>query len=111
MHQHIRSSFIQKLFQQVNTLGVLSFGDSFFDFNPRPFPLTRNDVLIAPFWEDINVQGGQVLYRLSDNETLLSRVGSTINDALGGDFSPLILFIASWINIPTFVPNLVSWLY
>ena len=86
---------------QVSTNGVLSFRASFTDFISRPFPLSTSDVLIAPFWDDSNVlNGGQVLFRLSDNETLLNQVGSTINDALDGDFTPGLLLIATWNRIP-----------
>ena len=100
------------MFLQVSTNGVLSFRLSFLDFSSRPFPLST-DVLIAPFWDDSDVrQGGQVLYRLSDNGTLLNQVEFTINDTLGGDFSPQLLFIATWIRIPEFNNDRsrVSWL-
>ena len=100
---------------QVSTNGVLSFRLSFLDFSSRPFPLSTefSDVLIAPFWDDSDVrQDGQVLYRLSDNGTLLSQVGSAINDTLGIDFSPRLLFIATWIRIPEYDNDRssVSWL-
>ena len=65
-------------------------------------------MLIAPFW-DFLINGigsrGQVLFRLSDHAALLSQVGSTINDALDGDFSPALLFIATWDRIPVFGNN------
>ena len=88
---------------QVSTNGVLSFGTSFTDYDSRPFPLSTSDILIAPFWDDSNVEnGGQVLFRLSDNQTLLNKVGSTINDTLEFDFTPTMLFIVTWRRIPEF---------
>ena len=96
---------------QVSTNGVLSFRNSFTNFISRPFPRSTN-VLIAPFWDDSDVRnGGQVLFRLSDNDALLNQVGSTINDALDDDFSPGLLFIATWSRIPEFIgdPSIVNY--
>ena len=60
-------------------------------------------MLIAPFLDNSNVQnGGQILFRLSDNQTLLNEVGSTINDTLEFDFTPTMLFIATWSEIPEY---------
>ena len=62
----------------------------------------------APFWDFSNIgieSGGQVLFRLSDHAALLSQVGSTINDAFDSDFSPALLFIATWDRIPVFGNN------
>ena len=88
---------------QVSTNGLLSFRSPFTSFSSRPFPLLSS-ALIAPFWDDLNVRnGGQILFRLSDNDALLNRVGSTINDALDDDFFyPGLLFVATWDRIPEF---------
>ena len=89
------------IIMQVSTNGVVSFGATFTAFFPHPFPLSTSDILIAPFWDVSNVEnGGQVLFRLSDNQTLLNEVGSTINDTLEFDFTPTMLFIVTWSGIP-----------
>ena len=89
------------IIMQVSTNGVVSFGATFTDHDSRPFPLSTNDILIAPFWDDSNVKiGGQILFRLSDNQTLLNVIGSTINDTLEFDFTPMMLFIVTWSGIP-----------
>ena len=86
---------------QVNTIGVISFRFSFLDFNPRSFPLSTNDVLIAPFWDNIDTFiGGRVLFRLTDDENLLTQVGATINEAFMVDFSPVLLLIVTWDRVP-----------
>ena len=88
---------------QVSTNGVVSFGSHFSNYNSRHFPLSTGDKLIAPFWDNSNVRnGGQVLFRLSDNQTLLNQVGSTINDALEFDFTPTMLFIVTWSGLPEY---------
>ena len=71
--------------------------------NPRPFPLSTNDVLIAPFWDFIETFfGGRVLFRHTNEEDLLTQVGTTINETLMVDFSPTLLFIVTWDGVPGF---------
>ena len=96
---------------QVSTNGVVSFGTDFTDSISRPFPLSTSDILLAPFWDDSDVEiGGQILFRLSDNQTLLNQVGSIINDSLEYDFTPTMLFIVTWNRIPEYggSSNIVS---
>ena len=88
------------IIMQVSTTGVVSFGAPFTNPSSRPFRLSTSDILIAPFWDNSN--GGQVLFRLSDNQTLLNEVGSNINDTLEFDFTPTMLFIVTWRGIPEF---------
>ena len=84
------------IIMQVSTNGVVSFGTNFIDHDSRPFPLSTSDILIAPFWYNSNFgNDGLVLFRLSDNQTLLNEVGSTINDTVEFDFSPTMLFIVT----------------
>ena len=83
---------------QVHSYGFINFGS--LDSDIRPFPLlisTSDNNIIAPFWDYYdNRGGGQVLFRLSDNQALLNEVGSTITDTLEFDFTPTMLFIATW---------------
>ena len=89
------------IIMQVSTNGVVSFGATFTEYYSHLFPLSTSDILITPFWDDSNVEnGGQVLFRQSDNQTLLNKVGSTINDTLEFDFTPTMLFIVTWRGIP-----------
>jgi hypothetical protein len=95
---------------QVGLNGLLSFrapSDSIFPSRvPPPLsansPLLTNYTLIAPFWDRIyfgNRQTGQVgriLYRYSDNQTLLDRIGTYISTAFDSSFSPRLLFITTW---------------
>ena len=95
---------------QVNTHGQLSFRTPFLNFEPEAFPLIEafpfgsDVVLIAPFWNDIDVTDvegtGQLFFRLSNDDTLLGVVGVAINAAFVTDFSPLALFIATWDGVP-----------
>ena len=87
---------------QVSIYGVVSFGATITNYYlSRPFPLSTSDILIAPFWDYFYYgNGAQVLFRLSDSQTLLNKVGSTINDTLEFDFTPTMLFIVTWSGIP-----------
>ena len=75
---------------------MLSFRGQFYDSSPDPFPL-RYYTLIAPFWANVDLySGGSVFYRYTDDETILSDVEQTIRDAFINDFSPTLVFIATW---------------
>ena len=83
-------------YSQVNLDGVLSFRRRFSNYNPDPFPL-RYDILIAPFWNEVSsYRGGNVFYRFTDDEYILNDVGMIIRDAFINDFSPTLVFIATW---------------
>ena len=102
-NDYAESIHVLFLNKQVNTNGVISFRISFLDFIPSPFPLNTADVLIAPFWDDFDVgQGGDILFRQTNDESLLEAVGTRIEEGLMWDFSPTLLFIATWDGVPGF---------
>ena len=79
----------------MNANGVISFRKDFEDYDSKPFPLLTDDILIAPFWEDVDINiAGQIFYRFSNDSSLLSLFQSYINDS--SNFSPVSLFIATW---------------
>ena len=92
---------MSSIYMQVSEYGVISFGASHFPY-PCHFQLSTS-VLIAPFWNYFF--HGQVLFRLSNNQTLLNEVGSTINDTLEFDFTPTMLLIATWNRISAYGGN------
>ena len=76
--------------------GLLSFRQPFTNPERVPFHLT-DEALIAPFWNDMNIElAGQVSYRFSMDQSLLDRVQVLINESLDVYFSPAFLFIATW---------------
>ena len=94
---------------QVNVYGVISFGSRASYNDPRPFPLSASDKIIAPFndeYDEYNYdydayeiayhEQDLVLFRLSNNQVLLNEIGSTINYTLEVDFTPTMLFIVTW---------------
>lgn len=88
------------LLLQVSNVGVISFRQPFRNGNGRPFPLSTDDILIAPFWDTLIGYGGEVYYRYSTNNTLLRHFGVIVRDTIGGHFSPGLLFIATWNGVP-----------
>ena len=97
-------------FLQVSANGVISFSGFFFDSTPETFPLTgRNDILIAPFWDDVDIRiSGRVLYRLTNTSILLDLVGASISSVFNTTFNPTQLFIATWDDVPGFGQTRVS---
>ena len=81
---------------------MICFRDTHPVLPPRPFPLsTIDNIVIAPFWDHFDKQnGGQVFFRLTDNQALLNEIGTTINDTLEFDFTPTKLLIVTWRRIP-----------
>ena len=87
-------------FSQVNTNGIISLNRPFLNYQSEQLPLPE-DAFIAPFWDDVDVRtGGQILYRYSDDDTLLRHIGDIIDNAFLSDheccFNPELLFIATW---------------
>ena len=87
----------------MSTNGLLSFQSSFTSFVPRVFPLSFSLPIIAPFWDDSdNRNGGQVLYRFTDEQSILDEIALNISSAFGVEFAPSTAFIATWNQLPQF---------
>ena len=88
----------------MSTNGLLSFQSSFTSFIPQPFPLSLFSLpIIAPFWDDSdNRNGGQVLYRFTNEQSILDEIALNISSAFGVEFAPSTAFIATWDRLPRF---------
>ena len=88
---------------------MLSFRYRFYDSSPEPFPLRYSDVLIAPFWNRVSLyRGGSISYRFTDDEYIVNDVGMAIRDAFNNDFSPELVFIATWDRVTSYYSYLYS---
>ena len=57
------------VYMQVNSNGVVSFGNrGFIDYRARSFPF-QSPPLIAPFWDDFNPRRGGMIYYRETNDT------------------------------------------
>ena len=92
----------------MNTNGILSFRYPFFSYVPRQFPLTSL-ILIAPFWDDVNILvTGNTYFRFTANPALLNQVGSFCREVFGSEMDPLLLFIVTWYAVAGYdFPNQV----
>ncbi|KAJ6650243.1 hypothetical protein lerEdw1_013478 [Lerista edwardsae] len=64
----------------VNNNGVVSFGVNVSQFTPDPFPLDGGSPFVAPYWADVNnILGGNVYWRQTTNQQILSRCTADIN--------------------------------
>ena len=94
--QYIHYYFLYSMTFQVNSNGLLSFRTPSTYYIPVKFPLT-NAIFIAPFWNEVDIKlAGQVLYRLSTNQSLLDAFQVHINESLDVYFPPKFLVIATW---------------
>ncbi len=86
---------------QVNTNGLLSFGEPRPDYTSEPFPLT-GPKLIAPFYADVGANySGEISYRISSSAADVSSAVLAIQDAFtdARDFTATSVFIAMWSSI------------
>ena len=97
--------------------GVLSFEMPFtFCCAPRTFPIYPTP-LIAPFWHDFDpTLGGNIYYRQTNNSQELQLFQTSLSSALNtrglGNFSPTLLFIVTWDQVPEFLGStLVNYCY
>lgn len=100
-------SVIMCLLLQVHSYGQLSFQNNAGECSRNPI----YDTLIVPFWQchqDNRNSNSQILYRFSEDITILNKVGTIISDAYQVSFSPAVLFIATWNKVPHYGgPNTV----
>ena len=92
---------------QVNTDGLISFGQPVPQNNSYPFPLSGDTGLqfIAPFFADVDTRGtGVVWCRETRNTTVLNRAGEEIRKTFTNHFSfqPEFVIIATWDSVGYF---------
>ena len=100
------------LMLQVNSNGVLSFRSSFTTPSPQSLPLSTSDIIVAPFWADVDItNAGNIFYRFTNDTNILNGVEEKIRGAYNVDFSPALLFIATWDRVAEFFgfSNIVSY--
>lgn len=97
---------VQMAVLQVNTNGVVSFGEPEDGFISEPFPIDGT-ALLTPFWGDVDTRGlesGTICYLLTSDPALLSRAR---DDVLAVSptytfFNPTQLLIATWDHVAHF---------
>ena len=95
----------------VNTNGVISFGSSFTTATSggSNFSNFYGDRLIAPFWDDIDINnGGTIYYRQEFDPFIISLVNDEIRSLYPAEFPPFqatLVFVATWDRVAAFDDN------
>ena len=87
---------------------MISFGDSYIAFSS--FGLSFNSILlsppiIAPFWDDVDIQkGGTIYYRQDFNSSVANKIQQEIYTQFpdAGFFYPSLVFVATWDRVAAF---------
>lgn len=75
---------------------------TFNDHDPRAFPLSGTEKIIAPYWADVDTRGiGQILYRQTKNSTLIARATNDIRAAFSTSQNVNVtsLLIVTWDSV------------
>ena len=83
--------------------GVLSFGNSFNNYNPQRFPYGVYP-LIAPYWTDIDLRGGvgnvrYTVYTTENGSSYIDQVNEFLDNTENGTFTATMILVAQWIDV------------
>ena len=98
------------LLLQVNTNGVVSFGQRYTVTTIRSaggsnFDSVSSPPIIAPFWDDININnGGMIYYRQVFDSFIIDQVRFEVSSRYPevGFFFPSLVFVATWDRVAPF---------
>ena len=90
------------LFCQINTNGLISFGNRFTEFFPELFPIEFR-YLVAPFWSDVDIrQTGSIRYQVYSNGSTETEIVSQFISEENFIFSAEWMLIVEWNRVPQF---------
>ena len=87
---------------------MVSFGQPFYTFTPRPFPLNAGIQLVAPYWADADTRAiGTVYFRETNDREILNRAENDIRTFTNNqtNFVPSLVFIATWDGVGYYSNN------
>ena len=93
----------------MSTNGFISFGMPFFRITAGGnFDSVSSPPIIAPFWDDININNGGTIYYRQDNTSIIAEevrqeIVSLYPDA--GSFRAELVFVATWDRVAAFSPQ------
>lgn len=93
----------------MNNNGIISFTDKLKNYKPLNFdnPKFREAIpLVAPYWADVDIENlrglnESVVYRVTDNSTVLDRASQDIRKYFTGQalFTAEVVVIVTWYNV------------
>ena len=97
---------------QVNTNGVISLGGGFTEYSSNPFPYATGEILICPFWVDLDSRpstgGGTISQSSVLDVSMTTKITQLIQESFGYSFVPTAVFTATWDAVPYYRTNRVS---
>ena len=92
----------------MNTNGVTSFGQSYTSpsLGGSDFDFTSSPPIIAPFWDDINIlNGGMIYYRQEFSSIVANLIQQEVSSQFPEvdlTFYPTLVFVATWDRVAAF---------
>ena len=97
---------------QVNTNGVISLGGGFKEYISNPFPYATGEILICPFWVDLDSSSRNGDGIISQSSVLdvskSTKITQLIQESFGYSFVPTGVYTATWDAVPYYRTNRVS---
>ena len=90
------------IFVQVSSNGLISFGASYREWVPEPFPLS-SAIVVAPFWDDIQLtETGVAQYNIitsANGSTIIDQVESFLKTNQSVELDLDWVIVAKWVNV------------
>ena len=85
----------------MGTNGLLSYGSSFNSFSNRVFSQSDTFYLVAPFWDDVDIRGGngRIFYQTIDSGLFLDQVNDYIQRVRPTSFEATWMMVAYWVEV------------
>ena len=83
----------------MGTNGILSFNSSFNSYFNSPFPLSFTEAyLVAPFWDDVDIRGGngRIMYEIHEDGYFLEQVNRFLQRKRPSSFEGTWMLVAHW---------------
>ena len=98
----------------MNTNGVLSFGQPFprySSFGSNFNSIHSSPPIIAPFWDDVDIRRGGIIYYRQDNTSQIAeqiQLDISVYFPNIGFFYPKLVFVATWYRVQSYYSNLLN---
>ena len=82
----------------MGTNGLLSFNSSFNDFFNTPLSESSEPYIIAPFWDDVDISGGngRVLYEIHESGYFLEQINTFLQRKRPSSFEGTWMLVVHW---------------
>ena len=93
------------IFFQVGTNGILSFDVAYNSWSNVPFSENFPEYVVAPFWDDVNIVGGngQITYEIHEDGYFLDQVNSFLQKRRPSSFVGTWMLVAYWDAVAPFL--------